>query len=104
MKTPPVAKALFVIGLVLAMAPHSAVSQPMKKAPEAKEQITFSYAPVVKRAAPAVVNVYVRQRLRQGYSNRFLEEFFGRQFGQSERLQLARLGRDRDAERRYRDQ
>ena len=42
---------------------------------------------MVKRAAPAVVNVYVRQRVRQGFSNPFLEQFFGRQFGQSERVQ-----------------
>ncbi len=87
MKTPAAAKALVAIGLLFAMAPASTFAQPVKKTPEAREQITFSYAPVVKRAAPAVVNVYVRQRVRQGFSNPFLEQFFGHQFGQSERVQ-----------------
>ena len=87
MKTPDAAKTLVVLGLLFAMAPGAAFAQAVKKTPDSKEQITFSYAPVVKRAAPAVVNVYVRQRVRQGFSNPFLEQFFGRQFGQSERLQ-----------------
>ncbi len=87
MKTPVAAKAFVVLGLLFAMTPGGTLAQAVKKTPESKEQITFSYAPVVKRAAPAVVNVYVRQRVRQGFSNPFLEQFFGRQFGQSERVQ-----------------
>ena len=87
MKTPDAAKTLVVLGLLFAMAPGATFAQAVKKTPDSREQITFSYAPVVKRAAPAVVNVYVRQRVRQGFSNPFLEQFFGRQFGQSERLQ-----------------
>ncbi len=82
-------KPLLLLALVLALESAGALAQPVKKVPETKEQINFSYAPVVKRAAPAVVNVYVRQRVRQGpaFSNPFLEQFFGRQFGQSERIQ-----------------
>ena len=82
-------KPLLLLALVLALELAGALAQPVKKVPETKEQINFSYAPVVKRAAPAVVNVYVRQRVRQGpaFSNPFLEQFFGRQFGQSERIQ-----------------
>ncbi len=87
MKTPAAAKTLVVLGLLFAMAPGGTFAQAVKKTPDSKEQIAFSYAPVVKRAAPAVVNVYVRQRVRQGFSNPFLEQFFGRQFGQSERVQ-----------------
>ncbi len=87
MKTPAAAKVLVMFGLLFATAPGAAFAQAVKKTPESREQITFSYAPVVKRAAPAVVNVYVHQRVRQGFSNPFLEEFFGRQFGHSERVQ-----------------
>lgn len=87
MKVPAAAKALVLFGFLLAIMPSEALAQVIRKTPEAREQITFSYAPVVKRAAPAVVNVYVRQRVRQGFSNPFLEQFFGRQFGQSERIQ-----------------
>jgi Do/DeqQ family serine protease len=87
MKTPAAAKVLVMFGLLFATAPGAAFAQAVKKTPESREQITFSYAPVVKRAAPAVVNVYVHQRVRRGFSNPFLEEFFGRQFGQSERVQ-----------------
>ena len=87
MKTRAAARALVLCGLLFAMAPASSFAQALKKTPETKEQINFSYAPVVKRAAPAVVNVYVRQRVRQGFSNPLLEQFFGRQFGQNERVQ-----------------
>jgi Do/DeqQ family serine protease len=65
-------------------------AQPVKKAPETPGQITFSYAPVVKQAAPAVVNVYVRQHVqaRPAFRNPIFEEFFGRQFGlNNERVQ-----------------
>jgi Do/DeqQ family serine protease len=89
MKTMADIKALLLLGLTVALGFSETVAQPVRKVPEARDQITFSYAPVVKRAAPAVVNVYVRQRVRQGptFSNPFLEQFFGRQFGQSERVQ-----------------
>lgn len=89
MKLMAAVKAPVLAGLLLTMQPAGAPAQVVKKTPEAREQITFSYAPVVKRAAPAVVNVYVRQRVRQGpgFSNPLLEQFFGRQFGQSERIQ-----------------
>ena len=48
----------------------------VKKVPESREQIVFSYAPVVKLAAPAVVNVYVRQRVRR--DSRFQQSRFSR--------------------------
>jgi Do/DeqQ family serine protease len=80
-------KALIVSGIIFAATPALVFAETAKKVPESKEQITFSYSPVVKRAAPAVVNVYVRQRVRQGFSNPFLEQFFGGGFGHSERIQ-----------------
>ncbi|MGO9984704.1 MAG: DegQ family serine endoprotease [Rhodomicrobium sp.] len=91
MKRTAAHRALFLLGFLFAIEPACALSQDGggARTPESKEQITFTYAPVVKRAAPAVVNVYVRTRVRQGplFSNPMLEEFFGRQFGHSERMQ-----------------
>jgi len=50
--------------------------------PESRAEITLSFAPVVKKAAPAVVNVYARRVVRQrGFSlfegDPFFERFFG---------------------------
>ncbi len=86
--TASTAKALFLFGLLYVLEPAGAFADAVQKVPQARELITFSYAPVVKRAAPAVVNVYVSRRLRQGpaFNNPFLEQF-GRQFGKSERVQ-----------------
>lgn len=81
---------LIAAAILLSPAVYSAQAQPLKKVPENREQITFSFAPVVKRAAPAVVNVYVRQRVRVQspmFNDPFFEQFFGRQFGNSERIQ-----------------
>jgi Do/DeqQ family serine protease len=78
---------------LLASFAHGAPAQVLKKAPESREQVIFSFAPVVKLAAPAVVNVYVRQRVRRDsvFNNPIFEQFFGREFGQefghSERAQ-----------------
>jgi Do/DeqQ family serine protease len=89
MKLATAFKAFLLLGSLVCINLHPALSQVSKKVPESREQITFSYAPVVKRVAPAVVNVYVRQRVRQGpaFTNPIFEQFFGQQFGQSERLQ-----------------
>jgi Do/DeqQ family serine protease len=50
--------------------------------PESRAAIKQSFAPVVKRAAPAVVNVYVRHRVQQMVSPFFDDPFFGRLFGE----------------------
>lgn len=52
--------------------------------PQSRSDILQSFAPVVKLAAPAVVNVYVRQRVQVRsplFSDPFFERFFGREFG-----------------------
>ena len=89
MKLAPMLKAVCVIGLLAGSGSDSASAQALRKVPESREQIIFSYAPVVKLAAPAVVNVYVRQRVRRdsAFNNPVFEEFFGREFGHSERAQ-----------------
>jgi Do/DeqQ family serine protease len=50
--------------------------------PESAVSLKQSFAPVVKRAAPAVVNVYVRHRVEQMVSPFFNDPFFGRLFGE----------------------
>lgn len=91
---------LFASGLALAsvaaihlLGPHDAHSQRdarpetriERAVPLDKEQIRLSFAPAVKIAQPAVVNIYVRQRLRARraplLNAPFFERFFGREFG-----------------------
>lgn len=49
--------------------------------PKSQAQVRLSFAPVVKRAAPAVVNVYVRRLVRKRVSPFFDDPFFRRFFG-----------------------
>jgi Do/DeqQ family serine protease len=50
--------------------------------PESREQIKLSYAPLVKKAAPAVVNIYAKRIVRQrGRATLFDDPIFNRLFG-----------------------
>ena len=76
-------------GLVQSASGQSAFE---KTVPRSKTDLSYSYAPIVKKVAPAVVNVYVRSRVRQQVSpllnDPFFKRFFGEQFGTpSDRLQ-----------------
>lgn len=81
--------AVFVLCLLAVSSPDAAFAQAVRRVPDSREQIIFSYAPVVKLAAPAVVNVYVHQHARHdpAFRNPIFEEFFGQDFGHSERAQ-----------------
>ncbi|MCH9808859.1 MAG: DegQ family serine endoprotease [Alphaproteobacteria bacterium] len=68
------AGALVMIGLERADAQRRVV-------PQTREAVQSSFAPIVKRAAPAVVNVYVSSRVRQSRSPFANDPFFGRFFG-----------------------
>ncbi len=60
------------------------LAQAQRQAPRTQAQLQYSFAPIVKRAAPAVVNVYVQStgRVASPFMNDpFLLEFFGRRFG-----------------------
>ena len=52
-----------------------------KTVPESREQITFSFAPVVKKVSPAVVNIYTRTVVEQPTSPLLNDPFFRRFFG-----------------------
>jgi Do/DeqQ family serine protease len=61
--------------------------------PSAKAEVEFSYAPLVKRAAPAVVNINTRRTVRSAPSpllnDPFFRRFFGDQLPSTERQQSA---------------
>jgi Do/DeqQ family serine protease len=56
-----------------------------REPPPSRAALQYSYAPIVKKAAPAVVNVYVRSRVRTFASpfanDPFFQRFFGEGFG-----------------------
>lgn len=60
--------------------PHAARAED-RPPPPSREALVYSYAPVVKRATPAVVNVYVRSKVRTSVSPFANDPFFQRFFG-----------------------
>jgi serine protease Do len=64
---------------LLAAAPAGA--QDTKVVPTAREQITLSYAPLVRRVAPAVVNIYTKRVVQARVSPLLDDPFFRRFFG-----------------------
>ncbi len=61
----------------------SSAAAAQKRTPSSKSQIEHSYAPLVKQAAPAVVNVYSRKVVRgRQFSPLFDDPFFRRFFGE----------------------
>jgi Do/DeqQ family serine protease len=73
-----IAAVLAALTLLAAIAPAAA----QRAVPDSAAAVKLSYAPVVKKAAPAVVNVYVRHRVEQMVSPFFDDPFFGRLFGE----------------------
>lgn len=63
-----------------------------RQVPPSREVVQYSFSPIVRRAAPAVVNVYVQRRVQTFSSpfasDPFFRQFFGDAFGKpSERIQ-----------------
>jgi Do/DeqQ family serine protease len=52
-------------------------------APQSREQVQLSFAPVVKRTAPAVVNVFSRRTVQSATSPLFQDPLFRRFFGEA---------------------
>lgn len=71
--------------LVFAVLSFDAALAQERVVPKNKTVMQYSFAPVVKKAAPAVVNVYVRRKVRKRISpffdDPFFRRFFGRGFG-----------------------
>lgn len=73
--------ARFWVLVLLLLAPLAATAQ-TRVTPESRDQLQLSFAPVVKRVAPAVVNVYATRAVRQqGLSPMFDDPMFKRFFG-----------------------
>lgn len=51
--------------------------------PNSQAEIMLSFAPLVKKAAPAVVNIFTKKRVAQSRSTLFDDPFFKRFFGQN---------------------
>jgi Do/DeqQ family serine protease len=83
------------IGLVLALGAPEAWAQPAraqnKVPPPSREAAQYSYAPIVKRSSPAVVNVFARGTVQVQSpfgDDAFFRRFFGDRFGMpTERMQ-----------------
>ncbi len=69
----------FAIG-ILAFAASGAAAQPAT-VPQSMGQVQLTFAPVVKRVTPAVVNVYTRTVVQQQVNPLFNDPFFQRFFG-----------------------
>ena len=62
-----------------------------KEVPRNAQQVMFSFAPLVKRAAPAVVNVFTRKAVTRQVSPLFDDPFFRRFFGDALPRQRKRI-------------
>jgi Do/DeqQ family serine protease len=71
------------MGLLVWPSPGHAQFREALQPPPSREALQYSYSPIVKRAAPAVVNVYVRSRVQTFASpfanDPFFKHFFGGQ-------------------------
>jgi serine protease Do len=80
-----------VAALILAAAPPALAQT--RAVPKSKAEVEWSFAPLVKRAAPAVVNVYTRRTVRTSPSpllnDPFFRRFFGDAFPETDREQNA---------------
>ena len=70
-----------ILTLLAALAALPVAAQ-TRAVPDTKPQVQFSFAPIVKRAAPSVVNVYGSQVDRRGGNRAAMEEFMRRFFGE----------------------
>ncbi len=72
------------VGLALAAGPDAIAAE--KQVPLTKAETQLSFSPLVKKSAPAVVNIYARKVVRQRQSlplfdDPFFRRFFGKEFG-----------------------
>ena len=68
------------MGVFLVLASVSAFAE--TSVPQSRAEVQLSFAPIVKRTAPAVVNVYAKKIERQQESGLFADPFFRRFFGE----------------------
>ena len=72
------------LALAASLRPEAGLDARERTVPKSRNETLLSFAPVVKAASPAVVNVYVRTRVRQVspfFDDPFFRRFFGENFG-----------------------
>ncbi len=79
-------RTVLIFGALVTALPGDALAG--KYVPASREQIRLSYAPLVRKASPAVVNIYTKKvvRTRQMaplFDDPFFRRFFGKEFGRS---------------------
>jgi Do/DeqQ family serine protease len=74
-------RAVIVLAAGLGLASEAAAEQ-WRIVPESATQIQYSFAPIVKQVAPAVVNVYASRVVEQALSPFIADPFFRRFFGE----------------------
>ncbi|MDX1401087.1 MAG: trypsin-like peptidase domain-containing protein, partial [Kiloniellales bacterium] len=86
----------FGLVLILALGLIPEASAQTKALPQGRDEIVLSFAPVVKKAAPAVVNIFTKKEVVQpGFVSPLFEDplfkrFFGENFGGAPRRRLER--------------
>ena len=82
---------LFMIAVaVLLFAGQPAAAQPHKRVPQGRAEIQMSFAPLVKKSAPAVVNIFTRKIVSERqfsplFDDPFFKRFFGNKIGPGRR-------------------
>jgi Do/DeqQ family serine protease len=71
------------LALILTMYAVNPALAAAKRLPNSQLEIQLSYAPLVKRAAPAVVNIYTKRVVQSGSSPFFNDPFFRQFFGKN---------------------
>jgi len=74
-----------IIGMIVLAMLGPATAETKRVAPLSQGQIVLSYAPLVKQATPAVVNIYTKKVVQQAsrsplFEDPFFRKFFGEQF------------------------
>lgn len=83
---------LAILAASLLLAAPAGAQAPQARVPSSPAEVKLSFAPVVARTAPAVVNVYAQKTVKQRgnplFDDPFFQRFFGGQgFGAPERMQ-----------------
>ena len=91
--------ALAALAAVLSTHVSAQRADPQRQAPTSRDAVQLSFAPIVKRAAPAVVNVYVSgkpvqqaQRQQLPIDDPVFQRFFGEMFGMPQERMQSSLG------------
>jgi serine protease Do len=72
---------LIILALLGPLERAAAAEEPLRTLPENRQEILLSFAPVVKKTAPAVVNIYTSKKVQVRTSPLLMDPFFKQFFG-----------------------